>query len=128
MDIKKPVSRRSFLKQSALAVGSVSILSRILDNDTAFAQVLTPIEETNATAQALGYKHDANQVDVVKFSKRASEQGKKQLCSNCMFFSQGGQKVAGKDGEYGKCTLFPTGLVANNGWCNSWAIKPGMSL
>lgn len=129
MDIKKPLSRRNFLKQSALTVGSVSILSKILSNDEAFAQApIAPLDESNPTAIALGYKHDANSVDVTKFPKRASAEGKKQLCANCMFYSMGGQKIEGQQGEWGKCTLFPTGLVAANGWCNSWALKPGVTL
>lgn len=128
MEIKKPLTRRHFLKHSLIAVGSVSILSKIIDNENAFAQEVSPVDETNPTAIALGYKHDASQVDTSKFAKRASEEGKKQFCHNCMFFSQGGQKVAGKDGEYGKCTLFPTGLVASKGWCNSWTLKPGTTL
>jgi hypothetical protein len=128
MNSSKTLSRRSFLKNSAVAIGSVSILSRIIDNNSAEAQVVAPLDESNPTAVALGYKHNAEQVDVAKFPKRAGEQGKKQKCVNCMFYSQGGQKIDGKDGTWGKCTLFPTGLVAEAGWCNSWAIKPGMAL
>ena len=129
MDIKKPLSRRNFLKNTALAVGSVSVLSKILNNEQAFAQTpAVALDENNPTAIALGYKHDANAIDVAKFPKRATADGKKQFCDNCMFYSMGGQKVTGHDGEFGKCTLFPTGLVAAKGWCNSWALKPGATL
>lgn len=128
MNLKKSLSRRNFIKQSALAVGSVSILSKILNNDHAYAQALTALDESNPTALALGYKSDSSNVDEVKFPKHAGEQGKKSLCSNCMFYSQGGQKIEGKDGEFGKCTLFPTNLVSAKGWCNSWTLKPGVTL
>lgn len=128
MNSKKVLSRRSFLKNSVIAVGSVSVLSKILDNHEAYAQSVAPVDESNPTALALGFKHDASQVDEAKFPKRATEQGKKSSCNSCMFYSQGGQKVEGKDGDYGKCTLFPTGLVNSKGWCNSWTLKPGVTL
>ena len=127
MENKKTISRRNFLKNGLVAVGSVSILSRIIDNDNAWAQTAA-VDEASPTALALGYKHDANAVDVAKFTKRATPEGKKQFCSNCVFFTQGGMKADSKDGEYGKCTLFPTGLVAAAGWCNTWTIKPGVVL
>lgn len=120
-------TRRAFLKHFAVTAGSLPILSRILV-DTAEAQATKPLDEANPTARALGYVHDASKVDKAKFPKKAGPNGDKQLCSNCMFYNTGGQKIEGQPGEWGKCTIFPQGLVAANGWCNSWAIKPGVTL
>jgi hypothetical protein len=127
MSSNNKTSRREFLKKSVLSLGAIGLISKISSPKHAFAQT-TVVDEASPTAAALGYKHDATLVDIVKFPKRAGDQGKKQLCSNCMFYSQGGQSVAGQSGLWGKCTLFPTALVAEEGWCNSWAIKPGSSL
>ena len=102
--------------------------SKILNNNIAYAQAATALDESNPTALALGYKNDASKVDDAKFPKHASEQGKKSSCASCMFYSQGGQKIAGSKGEFGKCTLFPTNLVSAKGWCNSWTLKPGVTL
>ena len=39
------------------------------------------------------------------------------LCNGCVLYTA-------VDDERGKCTLFPTGLVAAKGHCISWAPKP----
>ncbi|MET0942453.1 MAG: high-potential iron-sulfur protein [Mesorhizobium sp.] len=58
-----------------------------------------------------------------KFPKRAGAEGEKQFCHNCSLLQE--RSVAGQQGEFGKCSLFPQGLVHVNGWCNSWTAKPG---
>lgn len=124
----KKVSRRNFLRQTGVTVGSVTLLRVLGQQDFAQAAELAPVDESSATAAALGYKHDATKVDTTKFPKRATPEGQKQFCENCTFYSEGGQKVAGHEGNWGKCTIFPTGLVAEKGWCNTWTLKAGMSL
>lgn len=114
-------SRRSFIKGSALALASIPLISR-LSPETAMAQ--TPptkaLDENNdAMAKGLGYVHDASKADA---SKRTNAQS---VCKNCILFTKGGLKAEGKEGEWGQCSLFPQGLVNANGWCISWAQKPG---
>ena len=74
------------------------------------------LDESDPTAIALGYKADAEAVDVSKFPKRAGEEGAKQFCSNCALYKD-------VDGEYGTCSAVPGKLVAAAGWCNVWVIK-----
>ena len=74
------------------------------------------LDENDPVAKALGYTHDAAAVDVAKYPKRAGAEGQKQFCSNCA------QYVAGQT-EWGKCNIFPQGLVSKGGWCNSWVQK-----
>lgn len=119
----KILNRRNFLKHSAVTVGSVSLLRIVGEGSFVRAQDLQPVDESSPTAAALGYKHDAEKVDVAKFPKRATPESKTQHCENCSFFSAGGQKVVGHEGSWGKCTIFPTGLVAAKGWCNTWTLK-----
>ncbi|MGB5834261.1 MAG: high-potential iron-sulfur protein [Thiohalocapsa sp.] len=40
-----------------------------------------------------------------------------QNCINCLF-------TQADAGEWRPCQLFPGELVAANGWCSSWTLKP----
>jgi hypothetical protein len=120
---KHDTSRRQFLRH-ALACTSMAALCLVSKKELAHAQATQPLSEEDPVAKALGYYHDASKVDPVKWPKRAGAEGAKQLCSNCTFFSQGGMKVEGKEGEFGRCTIFAQGLVNSKGWCNSWILKP----
>ena len=65
------------------------------------------------TAQALGYKHDAANVDAAKYPQR----GANQVCANCTLFQ-------GANGdEWGGCALFPGKVVNANGWCSGYTPK-----
>ncbi|MEM9304718.1 MAG: high-potential iron-sulfur protein [Pseudomonadota bacterium] len=70
------------------------------------------LDEADATAQALGYRHDAADVDAAKYPQRAANA----VCANCALF-QGG-------GEWGACPIFAGKLVNAEGWCSSWVAKP----
>lgn len=96
-------SRRRFL--AMLAAGGTAALAL-----PAAAQV-APLPETDPTAQALGYKADASQVDVAKFPKHTPQQ----QCINCNFF-QGSSAT-------GPCQLFPGKSVSAKGWCSAYAPK-----
>lgn len=117
------MNRREFVKRSAVAACVATSLA--LTSKEVKAEVTNAVDENDPMAKALGYKHDAASVDTATYPKRAGAEGAKQFCSNCMLFAQGGLKVAGKDGEWGKCTVIASGLVSAKGWCNSWVLKPG---
>ncbi len=95
--------RRRFLALLA-ACGAAAIVQPAMAD-------LTPLPETDPTAQALGYKADGSQVDAAKFPKHTPQQ----LCANCNFF-QG-------TGATGACQLFPGKSVAAKGWCSAYAAK-----
>ena len=94
-----------------MVVSAVSVAG-LVANKVAYAQPM--IAETDAQAVALGYKHDAKQVDKAKFPKYVEGQ----LCSNCQLYTAKGPKD-------GLCTIFPGKLVAADGWCNLWVKKAG---
>lgn len=74
---------------------------------------LAPLEESDPTAVALGYRHDASQVDAAKHPRFAPGQN----CSNCVQFR-------GQPGEaWGGCNLFPGRAVNAAGWCSGYAMK-----
>jgi hypothetical protein len=74
---------------------------------------LPRLEESDPTAVALGYRHDASQVDAAKHPRFAAGQN----CSNCVQFR-------GQPGEaWGGCNLFPGRAVNAAGWCSGYALK-----
>lgn len=71
------------------------------------------VDENEPQAQALGYKHDAVNVDKAKFQKFQPDQH----CSNCNFFK-------GKPGEaWAPCEVFSGREVNAKGWCSAWMKK-----
>lgn len=71
------------------------------------------------TAQALGYKHDAANVDFEKYPNRAAADAANHYCRNCTLF-QGGE-----GDDWAPCTLFQGRLVNANGWCSGYTPKAG---
>ncbi|MEE4379834.1 MAG: high-potential iron-sulfur protein [Candidatus Competibacteraceae bacterium] len=110
--------RRSFLKISAFSLVSVPI-GGWLANQQARAADMPQLDESDPTAQALGYVHDATKANVAEFPKRSGPDGADQFCRNCQLYT-------GSDGsEWGPCSIFPGKVVNANGWCNAWVQKAG---
>ncbi|HYA20911.1 MAG TPA: high-potential iron-sulfur protein [Burkholderiales bacterium] len=103
------IHRRDFLKMSTLAAASVAIGIRAGVSGAQGAQV----NESDPTAQSLGYKHDASKVDKAKFPKYAAGQS----CSNCQLYQ-------GKPGDaWGPCPIFGGKNVNAKGWCSAYVKK-----
>ncbi|MGF7129161.1 hypothetical protein P3T40_000628 [Paraburkholderia sp. EB58] len=99
-------SRRSFLITS-IGVASTLALSRQAFADPA------KVTEADPTAQALGYKQDATQVDKAKYAKYAAGQD----CGNCSFYQ-------GKGADpWGGCPMFAGKQVSAKGWCSAYNKK-----
>jgi hypothetical protein len=75
------------------------------------------VPDTDGTAKALKYVHDASKATR---PDKAGVKGAEQKCSNCQFYSKAGD-VGGK--EAGKCLMIQGGLVLAEGWCVSWTKK-----
>ncbi|TDR47607.1 high potential iron-sulfur protein [Tahibacter aquaticus] len=95
------LSRRHFLQLAAGSGVALLLAQRA-------AAELPPLTETDPTAQALGYRADAAQVDAAKFPQRKDGQH----CGNCNFY------------QAGACQLFPGKRVSDKGWCSAYAAKP----
>jgi hypothetical protein len=104
------LNRRGFLKLGSLAVASAALATRA---GASLAQGMPRVDEKDAQAQALGYKHDASKVDKKKFAKFDPSQ----TCANCQLY-QGKPKDA-----WGPCLIFPGKDVNAKGWCSAWAKK-----
>src|SRR5712691_186306 len=86
------IGRRDFLKAGSLAVVSAAIAGNA---GKATAQAAR-LDEKDAQAQSLGYKHDATKVDKAKFAKYLAGQN----CANCTFYQ-------GKPADaWGGCAIF----------------------
>lgn len=62
-------------------------------------------------AKALGYVHDATNVDQSKYPRYQPGQA----CSNCALFQASG------DEQWAGCSIFPGKLVNAAGWCSAYA-------
>ena len=113
-------SRRRFLRTLAatLPAGSVLLQSELR------AQELKRLEESDPTAQALLYVHDAADVDTS--NPLAARFAPDQNCANCA-------QIQGAEGEeWRPCAIFLDAtvsppapkLVNAKGWCNVWAPMP----
>lgn len=102
-------SRRVFMLRSA--AGACAALAVPMWTHAAPARV----EESDETAQALGYRHDTNKVDQARYPKHTADQ----RCSNCSFWQ------GSASDEWGGCAMFGRKQIAAAGWCSAWAKKPG---
>jgi hypothetical protein len=99
-------SRRSFM----LVTGGLA--SSVIFTRHTQAQV-GPVQESDANAQALGYKTDAGRVDRAKYPKFQPGQA----CASCQFFQ-------GKAGDaVAPCTIFGGKQVNAKGWCSAYVKK-----
>ena len=103
------VARRTFLRNTLVAGTAIPLagIPIILRADG------EKVAESDPTAKALGYLHDATAVDTQKYPNRATPEGQKQFCHNCKLYE------AGADG-WGGCSIFPGKLVNAEGWCSAW--------
>lgn len=73
---------------------------------------MAKLELSDPQAQALGYVHDATQVDSGQYPTYQSGQ----LCSNCQLYLPD----AGVEEGWGGCSIFPGKLVNADGWCSAY--------
>ena len=100
-------SRRRFVK--ATVAGTFG-LPLIIASHRSIAADLPRLEESDGTAKALAYVHDATTVS------GETRGGADRFCSNCRFYTGG-------DSDWGPCGLFPGKAVSARGWCRGWVAK-----
>jgi len=120
-------SRRSFITHSAIGLAVVPLGSFFVSQNAeargssgvnGMSNEIAKLPENDKQAIALGYKSDANLVDVTKFKR-----GEGQFCQNCQLYS-------GSPGDaWGPCAIFSYRIdpklnknyeVSSKGWCKSW--------
>jgi hypothetical protein len=112
------LSRRDCLKRGLSSLVAIPIgLAAASLSAVAAGHTGPKLSESDPTAQALGYVHDATKADINKFPKRAGADGATQFCSTCRFFE------AEADAEWGPCQIVGQKWVRGQGWCNGWIAK-----
>ena len=100
-------TRRKFLIQLAGGVGAASLLRA----PAVAADGPAKVKESDPLAQALGYKHNTQDVDQEKYPRHDDSQ----ICANCTLYTDPNAK------EWGPCSSFGGRLVAEKGWCSAYA-------
>jgi hypothetical protein len=106
-------SRRRFFRKLLGTASAVSLGSLGLSPALAWARSVPRVSEDDPVAFALGYVHDAADVDQSKYPRY--EPG--QICGNCQ------QWQGSPDEEWAPCAIIPGRLVSNPGWCSVWVPK-----
>lgn len=101
-------SRRNFVLAAIPAAALAAAAAR-----SAPAQQPARLAETDAAAVALGYRHDAAQVDKAKWPTFAPGR----VCANCNLFA-----AKGND-EWAPCAAVGNRLVNAKGWYAAWVKK-----
>lgn len=114
--IKK--DRRKFLK----GLGSTIVASSFFGIAIAEAPQAVKLTEDDPMSLALGYKHDSEQIDVEEFPRRVSDPAVKQQCKNCTLYANSTEP----DAVWAPCAIFQNKLVAADGWCTTWIVKPAV--
>jgi len=99
-------SRRRFI----IVAASLASTAVFLDDAQADAPMLS---ESDPTAQSLGYKANAEQVDKAKFPKYQAGQ----TCANCQLYQGKAVDAAGP------CPIFGGKQVSAKGWCSAYVKK-----
>ena len=101
-------SRRNFVLAVLPAAALAAAAAR-----PASAQQPARLQETDAAAVALGYKHDATKVDKARFPTYAAGR----VCANCNLYAAKGNE------EWAPCAAVGNRLVNAKGWCAAWVKK-----
>ena len=107
--------RRRFIRALASGLAALPAGLALLRPGPAGAQDLPRLPQDDPAAFALGYVHDASDVDLSKYPRY--EPG--QVCANCQQWQ--GEASA----EWAPCAIFPGKLVRNAGWCSVWVRRVG---
>jgi hypothetical protein len=114
------MSRRTFLESAAVVTTGFTIPALpIFSAESGLPPGQKALSEADGLAKSLGYRADANKVDVKKFPKRGTPESKTQFCDNCSLYV-GNPNYP----NWGACSIFPNNkVVAAKGWCNTWSPK-----
>ncbi len=130
---KNEKTRRDFLKiagitAAAIATTRVTNLFNLMGSsawakapakpaaDDPLPAGMQPVPETDAVAQAIGYKPDIKDLDYTRFARRKEKSAQDQFCKNCALYTP-------VNPSWGKCQMLASGVVRSKGWCGSWSKK-----
>lgn len=117
-------SRHEFLNTTIKFLFNLPIISLIgnskliysYDKIPSIPEGETPVSESEATASALGFHHDAKKTDFKKFPERKKTSSKNDLCKFCSQYNK-------LNDGWGKCNILNQGVVSSSGWCSAYTKK-----
>jgi len=109
----KSIERRKLVRMLLAAGPALSLMS--VSRPGLAQETAGKVPPDDPLASSLGYVEDATKVDTEKYSTYKPGQ----TCRNCILYTDPAAE------EWGPCSLFQNRLVAADGWCVSWAKRPG---
>lgn len=117
-------SRKTFLTKSlylvaclSLGEGALSLTKELMAETKPSGPApegLKPVSESDPTAKALGFHHDAKQTDFTFYPERKEPTAKNHFCKHCAQYTKLNE-------EWGKCNIISAGVVSSLGWCSAWS-------
>lgn len=104
-------NRRAFLEAATVATLGIAAAPALKAAD--IVKVDDVVDPESPQAKALGYVHHYSEVETERFPR--FEEG--QICANCQL-AQGNLEK-----DWFGCAIFPSQLVAREGWCSAWGLK-----
>ncbi len=102
-DSKHSMDRRGFLRAGLASAAALPVVASTFAARRARAE-----DDVSAIAA------NKMMIDSLQYVEASTKEG--QTCGNCQLYTAG-------EGGTGKCMLFQQGVVAEKGWCMSWAQK-----
>ncbi len=96
-------------------------IKKLQDDATKYHQTIDKhlLSEGHPIAATFKYRKDGTTASAnLNKTNRYGIPPEQQLCHTCQFYAPIGD-------DYGSCQILPQGNVTANGWCFSWAKKPG---
>lgn len=106
----RSTDRRRFIRLIATSVAALPAAAALTHSRPVTAQQIPKLPEDDPAAFALGYVHDASDVDESKYPRYKPGQ----VCANCQ------QWQGESDAEWAPCAIFPGKHVRDAGWCSVW--------
>lgn len=118
-------SRYSFLKTLGKGMGSIFLLDLLSSmgdlhsqnkSEIPLPEGMSPVSESEPTANAMGFHHDARKTDFALYPDRKKSTSKNQICKTCAQYTELNE-------GWGKCVILNKGVVNARGWCSAWSGK-----
>lgn len=123
------MNRRSFFQAALLSIGALGLFSwaqaeeRRRGGGAAASTTPQLVDPKDPAAKAVNYVHDINDIkDKALQTDRSGVKFKDQHCVGCAFYEKAKETTAGGK-KAAPCQMpFASGkLVAEKGWCTTWA-------
>lgn len=126
------MNRRNFFQKALVTLSAFSFFSSLAKAEerrrggaAAATGAAVLVDPNDQQAKAVNYKHDLNEIkDKALQTERMGVKFKDQKCSGCIFYVKDKETtVSGKKAAPCQMPFAAGKVVAEKGWCSSWAKK-----